>query len=56
MKKSLAETNLYLQQSSLKKEMIERFIISSSAIEGIHVTYHKKATTRKNQPSTSSKS
>lgn len=47
MKKSLALTNPYLQNQTLKKKMIRRFVTSSSAIEGIHITPSKKSVTTK---------
>lgn len=37
MKKSLANSNPYLRNKSLKREMVKRFVSSSSAIEGIHI-------------------
>ncbi len=37
MKKSLLETNPYLKDPEMRKKLIRRFIISSSAIEGIHI-------------------
>ena len=42
MKKSLATSNPYLRNQTLKKEMVQRFVASSSAIEGIHVKHPKK--------------
>lgn len=42
MRKSLATTNPYLRKPTLKKEMVKRFVVSSSAIEGIHITSNKK--------------
>lgn len=38
MKKSLLETNPYLKDPVLRRKMMDRSIISSSAIEGIHIT------------------
>lgn len=38
MKKSLLETNPYLKDPELRKKMMRRSIISSSAIEGIYIT------------------
>ena len=38
MKKSLLETNPYLKDPVLRRKMLDRSIISSSAIEGIHIT------------------
>lgn len=38
MKKSLLETNPYLKDPELRRKMLDRSIISSSAIEGIHIT------------------
>jgi Fic family protein len=38
MKKSLLETNPYLKDPEMRKKMMRRSIISSSAIEGIHIT------------------
>jgi hypothetical protein len=40
-KKSLLETNPYLKDPELRKFLIERFVASSSAIEGVHVKYPK---------------
>lgn len=47
MKKSLASSNIYLRNQALKKEMLERFVSSSSAIEGIHIKDHKKVSSIK---------
>lgn len=52
MKKPLSATNPYLQKPELKKEMVERFVASSSAIEGIHISQHKKTTSSKKHSST----
>jgi len=38
MKKSLLETNPYLKDPVLRRKLLDRSIISSSAIEEIHVT------------------
>ena len=38
MKKSLLETNPYLKDSEMRKKLLRRSAISSSAIEGIYVT------------------
>jgi Fic family protein len=38
MKKSLLETNPYLKDPEVRKKMMRRSIISSSAIEGIYIT------------------
>mgnify|MGYP002153768535 CR=1 FL=1 len=38
MKKSLLETNPYLKDPEMRKKMMRRSIISSSAIEGIYIT------------------
>lgn len=38
MKKSLLETNPYLKDPEMRKKMMRRSIISSSAIEGIFIT------------------
>lgn len=38
MKKSLLETNPYLKDPEIRKKMMRRSIISSSAIEGIYIT------------------
>ena len=38
MKKSLLETNPYLKDPEMRKKMLRRSIISSSTIEGIHIT------------------
>ena len=38
MKKSLLETNPYLKDPEMRKKLIRRSVISSSAIEGIHIT------------------
>jgi Fic family protein len=38
MKKSLLETNPYLKDPEMRKKLIRRSIISSSAIEGIYIT------------------
>ena len=38
MKKSLLETNPYLKDPELRRKMLDRSIISSSDIEGIHIT------------------
>lgn len=40
-KKSLVETNPYLRDPELRKYLIEQFVASSSAIEGVKVTYPK---------------
>jgi len=40
-KKSLLETNPYLKDPELRKYLIEQFVASSSAIEGVHVKYPK---------------
>lgn len=40
-KKSLLETNPYLKDPELRKYLIEQFVASSSAIEGVKVTYPK---------------
>jgi hypothetical protein len=53
MKKSLAKTNPYLRNQALKKEMVKRFVTSSSAIEGIHLRKHKKATVAKKRSTNS---
>lgn len=53
MKKSLSATNPYLLNPSLKKEMVERFITSSSAIEGIYITHYKNPTSIKKRKATS---
>ena len=48
MKKSLSTSNPYLRNRALKKEMVQRFVASSSAIEGIHVkTLEKPVSTKK---------
>jgi hypothetical protein len=47
MKKSLTATNPYLLKPALKKEMVRRFITSSSAIEGIIVIPSEKPTVRR---------
>jgi Fic family protein len=38
MKKSLIETNPYLKDPELRKKLLRRSAISSSAIEGIYVS------------------
>lgn len=38
MKKSLLETNPYLKDPEMRKKLMRRSIISSSAIEGIYIT------------------
>ena len=38
MKKSLLKTNPYLKDPVMRKKMMRRHIISSSAIEGIYIT------------------
>ncbi len=38
MKKSLVETNPHLKDPMKRREMLERSVLSSSAIEGIHIT------------------
>lgn len=38
MKKSLLETNPYLKDPEMRKKLLRRSAISSSAIEGIYVT------------------
>lgn len=38
MKKSLVETNPHLRDPMKRREMLERSILSSSAIEGIRIT------------------
>jgi len=38
MKKSLLETNPYLKDPEMRRKMLRRSIISSSAIEGIYIT------------------
>ncbi len=38
MKKSLLETNPYLKDPEMRKKLFRRHVISSSAIEGIHIT------------------
>lgn len=38
MKKSLLETNPYLKDPEMRKKLFRRSVISSSAIEGIHIT------------------
>jgi hypothetical protein len=40
-KKPLIETNPYLRDPELRKFLIERSVASSSAIEGVKVTYPK---------------
>jgi hypothetical protein len=40
-KKSLLETNPYLKDPELRKFLIQQCVASSSAIEGVHVTYPK---------------
>lgn len=40
-KKSLLETNPYLKAPKLRKYLIEQFVASSSAIEGVQVKYPK---------------
>ena len=40
-KKPLIETNPYLRDPELRKYLIEQFVASSSAIEGVRVTYPK---------------
>ena len=40
-KKSLLETNPYLKDPELRKYLIEQFVASSTAIEGVHVKYPK---------------
>lgn len=40
-KKSLLETNPYLRDPELRKYLIEQFVASSSAIEGVRVKYPK---------------
>lgn len=38
MKKSLIETNPFLKDPAKRREMLERSVLSSSAIEGIRIT------------------
>lgn len=38
-KKSLLDTNPYLKNSQLRKKLFERSVISSTAIEGVHITF-----------------
>ncbi len=38
MKKSLIETNPHLKDPMKRREMLERSVLSSSAIEGIRIT------------------
>ena len=40
-KKSLLETNPYLKDPELRAYLIERFVVSSTAIEGVHFKYPK---------------
>lgn len=40
-KKSLLETNPYLKDPELRKYLIEQFVASSTAIEGVRVQYPK---------------
>ncbi len=40
-KKSLLETNPYLKDPELRAFLIERFVVSSTAIEGVHFKYPK---------------
>lgn len=40
-KKSLIETNPYLKDPELRKYLIEQFVASSTAIEGVSVKYPK---------------
>jgi hypothetical protein len=47
MKKSLGTTNPYLLKPALKKEMVRRFVKSSSAIEGINVTPSQRLTKKR---------
>jgi hypothetical protein len=47
MKKSLSTSNPYLLNPALKKEMVQRFVASSSAIEGIRVNNKKKSVATK---------
>jgi hypothetical protein len=47
MKKSLSASNSYLKDHALKKEMVKRFVESSSAIEGIHIKRRKKSASSK---------
>jgi len=50
MKKSLSTSNPYLKDQALKKEMVKRFVESSSAIEGIHVKQLTKLTRSTKKP------
>lgn len=40
-KKSLIETNPYLKDPEVRAYLIERFVVSSTAIEGVHFKYPK---------------
>lgn len=40
-KKSLKETNPYLKDPELRTYLIEQFVASSTAIEGVHIKYPK---------------
>jgi hypothetical protein len=40
-KKSLLETNPYLKDPELRAFLIEQFVASSIAIEGVHIKYPK---------------
>jgi hypothetical protein len=40
-RKSLLETNPYLRDPELRTYLIEQFVVSSTAIEGVHFKYPK---------------
>ena len=40
-KESLLETNPYLRDPELRAFLIEQFVASSTAIEGVHIKYPK---------------
>ena len=40
-KKSLLETNPYLKDPELRAALIEQFVVSSTAIEGVHIKIPK---------------
>lgn len=46
-KKTLLDTNRYLADPKLRRMMIRAGVISSTAIEGVHIKFVKKAARRK---------
>ena len=50
MKKTLLETNPYLKDAAERKELLRRSLVSSFAIEGIHLKKEHAASIKEDGP------